>query len=186
MKNFIFTLIVMCCMVLMSACTNKAVVEEISPVTDKVIVNSLEAPEEDEVFLFDTINGWLTVHVTDTVVLSKFGKPDSVVPEGVMEFSGYYYTKWIYDGIVLEMESDTAGTPSSVFSIMVTFGNQYETSRDVKVGDTKDRVYDLYKDILNEELTDNDRVFLGSIYGGTEFWCPNGKLKWIHIGSFAE
>ena len=40
MKNFIFTLIVMCCMVLMSACTNKAVVEEISPVTDKVIVNS--------------------------------------------------------------------------------------------------------------------------------------------------
>jgi len=20
----------------------------------------------------------------------------------------------------------------------------------------------------------------------TEFWCPSGKLKWIHIGSVAE
>ena len=103
-----------------------------------------------------------------------------------MEFSGFFYTEWIYDGIVLDMESDAEGAPSSVFSIMVTSGNRYKTSRGVKVGDTKDKVYDRYKDILNEELTDNDRVFLGSIYGGTEFWCPNGKLKWIHIGSFAE
>ncbi len=39
---------------------------------------------------------------------------------------------------------------------------------------------------MHLKKTKNFCVFLGSIYGGTEFWCPNGKLKWIHIGSFAE
>ena len=183
--------IVMLCATLLTlvatvACKSKVVIEDTSHFPDREIVKSSEVSEEDEDFLFDTINGWLTVGVTDTVVLSKLGKPDSIVYEGFMEFSGFFYTEWIYDGIVLDMESDAEGAPSSVFSIMVTSGNRYKTSRGVKVGDTKDRVYDRYKDILNEELTDKDRVFLGSIYGGTEFWCPNGKLKWIRIGSCAE
>jgi len=178
--------VILCAVVLalgLMACKSKVVIEDTS---DREVVKSSEVSEEDEEFMFDTINGWLTVGVTDTVVLNKLGKPDSVVYEGFMEFSGFFYTEWIYDGIVLVMESDAEGAPSSVFSIMVTSCNRYKTSRGVKVGDTKDRVYDRYKDILNDELTDKDRVFLGSIYGGTEFWCPNGKLKWIHIGSFAE
>ena len=142
--------VVVFALVATTTCKSQVVIEDTPHFLDREIVKSSDAPEEDEEFLFDTINGWLTVGVTDTVVLNKLGKPDSIVYEGFMEFSGYFYTEWIYDGIVLDMESDTAGAPSSVFSIMVTSGNRYKTSRGVKVGDTKDRVYDRYKDILNE------------------------------------
>jgi hypothetical protein len=98
-----------------TTCKSQVVIEDTPHFLDREIVKSSDAPEEDEEFLFDTINGWLTVGVADTVVLNKLGKPDSIVYEGFMEFSGYFYTEWIYDGIVLDMESDTAGAPSSVF-----------------------------------------------------------------------
>ena len=82
---------VMLALVATTTCKSQVVIEDTPHFLDREIVKSSDAPEEDEEFLFDTINGWLTVGVTDTVVLNKLGKPDSIVYEGFMEFSGYFY-----------------------------------------------------------------------------------------------
>ena len=66
------------------------------------------------------------------------------------------------------------------------FKNTFSTSRNIKIGDSREKTIREYKKISNMDNTDTAFSVINNIYEGTFFFFENEKLQRISIGSVAE
>ena len=136
-------------------------------------------------FVYDTLDNWLTIGISNTVVEEKIGQPDYVSFPERWAFTGYEYQyRQYYDlGLILLFEKNEQGLMVQYIEL---FKNTFSTSRNIKIGDSREKTIREYEKISNMDNTDTAFSVVNNIYEGTFFFFENEKLQRISIGSVAE
>lgn len=136
-------------------------------------------------FVYDTLDNWLTIGISNTVVEEKIGQPDYVSFSERWAFTGYEYQyRQYYDlGLILLFEKNEQGLMVQYIEL---FKNTFSTSRNIKIGDSREKTIREYEKISNMDNTDTAFSVINNIYEGTFFFFENEKLQRISIGSVAE
>ncbi|HEX9060384.1 MAG TPA: hypothetical protein VF941_09410 [Clostridia bacterium] len=63
-----------------------------------------------------------------------------------------------------------------------------KTKQCIGIGSTKEEVISAYKNLINQEEfnRDNNRIVIGTVYGGIIFSFDNNKVSKVFIGAAAE
>jgi hypothetical protein len=149
----------------------------------KEIVDNIEL-----LFPYDTLDNWLTLNISENVILSKLGKPDSVGKDTYWGALGTYVQEWKYldHGISVEMESDTIGQEKNVLMISVFEPCKMKTSNNIGISSSRENIVQAYSDCINKDFSDDNQIVVGSIYGGVIFKLVEDKVIDIFIGAAAE
>ena len=136
-------------------------------------------------FVFDTLDNWLTIGVSNTMVEEKIGQPDYVSSPERWAFTGNEYQYWqYYDlGLILLFQKNEQGLLVQYIELLK---NTFSTSRNIKVADSREKTISKYEKISNMDNTDTTLSVINNIYEGTFSFFKNGKLHRISIGSIAE
>ena len=141
--------------------------------------------EQKTEFVFDTLDNWLSIGVSSTMVEEKIGQPNQVSSPERWAFTGNEYQYWqYYDlGLILLFEKNEQGGFVQYIELLK---DTFSTSRNIKVGDSREKILHEYEKISNMDDTDTAMLVINNIYEGTFFFFENGKLNRISIGSIAE
>ncbi len=136
-------------------------------------------------FVYDILGNWLTIGISNTVVEEKIGQPDYVSFPERWVFTGYEYQyRQYYDlGLILLFGKNEQGLMVQYIEL---FKNTFSTSRNIKIGDSREKTIREYEKISNMDNTDTAFSVINNIYEGTFFCFENEKLQRISIGSVAE
>jgi len=96
------------------------------------------------------------------------------------------YGRWYFkQGIVI----DVSNMNDSFFILMnyvyINPSSKISTSRNIKIGSTKEEVLKAYKEEINPRETNDNIIVAGMLYNGIGFVIKNDKVKSIYIGTGA-
>ena len=150
-------------------------------------------PKDYEQIGFDLMGaeslGQLQLDMSETLLKGKIGNPDKKSKAVVWGSDSLEHATWTYSKLGLEI--DMQKEPNSkaeyvVYSIFAKAPCTYATQRGIKIGDKKDAVLAAYKDEVNAEMTNDESIVLGSVFGGVIVSVKNGLVTEIFIGASAE
>jgi hypothetical protein len=133
--------------------------------------------------------GPLRIGLPDQRVSDLLGPAEALGAAEVWGADGLVHQEWRYPhrGLKIEMVSSTKGGPSEVASMTVASPCKLRTRRGIGVGDLENKVRAVYRDVADNEMPlGNDRLIVGSVYGGLVFSFDHGKVSEIFLGASAE
>ncbi len=133
--------------------------------------------------------GQLKLNITESLLKNKIGSPDKKSKAEVWGADGLEHSTWTYSklGLVIDMQKEPGSKVESlVYSITATAPCSFATLRGIKIGDKKETVLTAYKNEINEEMTTQESIVIGSVYGGIIIGIQNGRVQSIFIGAGAE
>lgn len=161
--------------------------EEISPTVPTTDDNNIDS---DPFYLIKSESlGQLTLNLTDEKVIQLIGNPFKKEVKKLWGADGLYHQNWyyFYQGITLNMISETEEGEQSIAFIKVTYPSTLETKRGIKIGSSWEKVNRVYCQEKEEETSIFHQTFVaGSIYGGLIFTFRNGYVSEIFLGAAAE
>ena len=136
----------------------------------------------------EVLDQWLKIYIDETEIVNRLGNPEKVGKIEFWDALGTYVQKWEFPskGIELEMESESKHALKTVKSISITDPCTYQTSRGLQVGSPIEDIYTNYKELIDQDFSDDTLVVIGNIYNGTVFEITDSKISKIFIGSIAE
>ena len=140
---------------------------------------------QTDIFVYDTLDNWLTIGVPIQHVIEKMGEPDSIGDIETWEMSGWDYRFYRFDRWGASFYTEIDEESEKVYDINIHNGSPFRTSRGVRIGDTRQTVMQQYADCIKQKQ-DNSMLFVNDIYQGTFFFFDNDKLMQISIGALAE
>ncbi|MEZ4380785.1 MAG: hypothetical protein R3A79_05530 [Nannocystaceae bacterium] len=91
------------------------------------------------------------------------------------------------DGVSLDLLGDTRRGPWRVGGISIEAPSKLKTSRGVGLGTPREEALAAYKDVLCEDMGDNEEnVIAGSLYGGLTFAFAGAGVDTMYLGRGAE
>ena len=126
-------------------------------------------------------------------VIALFGEPTTKSPPVVEEATGETVSTWAWPAQGLEVRVSITADATMVTAITITAPSKLTTSRGVGIGTpraTVESTYAAYRTIGREagepDPSNEDRIVIGSVYGGTFFTFKDGKVSDIFVGAGAE
>lgn len=147
-----------------------------------------ETPNEFTLLLQERI-GDLRIDLPETVVKKAIRCPLKREADTLWGADGMYHQTWIFVdcGIMLDMASDKKGGKKSIVSITLIPPSTLRTTRNIRIGSTRQEVMQAYKRDWNKEDSDPTGSFVaGSIYGGLVFGFEKDRVNRIFLGAAAE
>jgi hypothetical protein len=101
---------------------------------------------------------------------------------------GLFHQEWTFEteGITIGMVAETKGGPQTILFLRATAPCIFPTASGVMIGSSKEDVLKAYGSAVNPEESSNQRIVVGSIYGGAIFELKDGSVNSIFIGAAAE
>ena len=140
---------------------------------------------QTNIFVYDTLDNWLTIGTPIQLVKEKMGEPDSIGDIETWEMSGLDYGFYRFDRWGASFYTEIDEKYEKVCDINIQNGSPFLTSRGVRTGDSRQTVMQRYADCIKQKQ-DNSMLFVNDIYQGTFFFFDNDKLVQIAIGALAE
>lgn len=132
---------------------------------------------------------FLQLGVLCSEVINEIGEPDRKSEAGIQDYDGNLHQTWFYDslGITLwlTMNPETE-TEYDISGIRIENPCKYMTKRDIGIASTQDELFNTYKDEILVASDFDERIIVGTIYGGIIFEMENEYVVSISIGIFAE
>ena len=184
MKKLFLLGAIVCALGMMTACKSGGMPAELDEATANENTNDSTQMQTD-IFVYDTLDNWLTIGVPIQLVIEKMGEPDSVGDIETWEMSGLDYRFYRFDRWGASFYTEIDEESEKVYDINIQRGSPLRTSRGVRVGDSRQTVMQRYADCIKQKQ-DNSMLFVNYIYQGTFFFFDNDKLMQISIGALAE
>lgn len=90
-------------------------------------------------------------------------------------------------GLTLEFSTEDKKSPLKLFDMRVEAPSALKTEKGIGIGSAEAQVRSQYmRDINKEDSVSQQRIVLGSIYGGVIFELEKGRVKSIFVGAAAE
>ena len=148
--------------------------------------NTIDSTQiQTDIFVYDTLDNWLTIGIPIQRVIEKMGEPDSIGDIETWEMSGWDYRFYRFDRCGASFYTEIDEESEKVYDINIHNGSPLRTSRGVRVGDSRQTVMQRYADCIKQKQ-DNSMLYVNDIYQGTFFFFDNDKLMQISIGALAE
>jgi hypothetical protein len=145
---------------------------------------ALPAPGKSEI-----LDGWLKLGISGEQIVHRLGAPQ----KGRNKYwgaLGTYIQEWRYPigGVTLEMESETEAGEKTISrgGITIIAPCTMKTSQMIGIGSLKKDVVKWYGGLIDTTNSDEEKIVVGTIYGGTIFTFVNGRVSQIFIGAAAE
>lgn len=151
-------------------------------------IANCNSQDQSQDFQYEILDHWLQLNLDEQQVISKLGEPDKKGAINYWEAIGLNVQQWEYveEGVHLEMYAEEPDHAKSILTITVTQPNQFKTSKGVSLGSAKSKVLAAYQEALDLEMSNEDQIVVGSIYGGVIFDFKNHEVSKIFIGAAAE
>ncbi len=121
-------------------------------------------------------------------VLKIFASQPTKGEEQEWGADGLFHQQFAFEseGVTIGMVAETKGGAQTVFFIRATAPCTFATASGVMIGSSKADVLKAYGSAVNTEESSDDKVVVGSIYGGVIFELKDGNVNSIFIGAAAE
>lgn len=136
-------------------------------------------------FVFDTLNGWLTIGTTISEVENMIGPADSVGHIETWHATGDSYQNYFY-GKGLSVTYLLSDTEAKTYCIELIEDHRYRTSRGIHIGDKQQDVLKSYRSEIVGNPFESNMSIINNLYEGTYFFYQNGSVWKIVIGSIFE
>lgn len=146
------------------------------------------APDEFALLLQERI-GDLRIDLPETMVKKTIRCPLKREADTLWGADGMYHQTWVFVGcgVSLDMASDKKGGRKSIASITLIPPSTLSTTRNIRIGSSRQEVMHAYRREWNKEDSDPTGSFVaGSIYGGVIFNFEKNKVNRIFLGAAAE
>ncbi len=146
----------------------------------------IQKDDSDMTFVYTKI-GDLKEKMTAQEVKRILGEPEQTAKEFARGMDGASVQDWNYTskGITITFIRD-ATEGQVIEDIRVTAPCDFATPKGIKIGSSYEEVKKAYKGNIQDEFTTNDKIVVGSIYGGTMFDFDGGIVSRMAVGVFAE
>lgn len=136
--------------------------------------------------------GSLKLGLAGSKVHDIIGDPIEKSKQVLWGADGEEHQTWYYKARGIEL--DMIGVKNKQKINMITISNPctFKTSRNIRLGSTKEEVLKAYKNEINPDKTNPDTfagsgsVIAGTIYGGIYFEIKNDRVASIFVGAGAE
>lgn len=151
------------------------------------IDNIEKTNESDQYNKFEILNNWLTIGISENIVIDSLGTPDLKGEDKYWGGTGTYVQSWEYKkmGIILDMESEQIGEHKKVIGITIFSPCNYQTKGKVGINSSTKFLKEKYGNLINKESTEK-LIFIGSNYSGTYFYISNDVVSEIFIGTLGD
>lgn len=140
---------------------------------------------QTDIFVYDTLDNWLTISTPIQHVIEKLGEPDSIGDIETWEMSGLDYRFYRFNQWGASFYTEINDGSEKVYDINIQSESPFRTSRGVRIGDSRQSVLLRYADCIKQKQ-DNSMLCVNDIYQGTFLFFDNDKLVQISIGALAE
>jgi len=134
--------------------------------------------------------GGLRTGMTEAQVTALLGQPEQASQAVEWASDGRMHSTWDYpsQGITLDMAAEKASTGGmTAASLSVIAPCALLTQRGIGIGSAKDAVLAAYAELIGEEnAVTQERIVIGSVYGGMIVTLENGLVASLFIGASAE
>lgn len=137
--------------------------------------------------------GGLKTSARAPAVIALVGEPTTKSEPIVEEATGETVALWTWPAKGLEIRVAIVGDVTMVTGITITAPSTLTTSRGIGIGAPRAAVESTYaafrtmgRDAEEPDPSNEDRIVIGSIYGGTFFDFKDGKVASIFVGANAE
>ena len=137
--------------------------------------------------------GGLKTSARAPAVIALVGEPTTKSEPIVEEATGETVAAWTWPAKGLEIRVAIVGDVTMVTGIKITAPSTLTTSRGIGIGAPRAAVESTYaafrtmgRDAEEPDPSNEDRIVIGSIYGGTFFDFKDGKVASIFVGANAE
>lgn len=120
-------------------------------------------------------------------VIRLLGVPSTKSKNEEWDADMEYHQSWQYPYLGIEL--DMIGKNETAKTIhMITIANPcaFQTSKGISIGSSYKSVRRAYSEAYNPDLSNEDTIVVGSIYGGVVFGFENNLVHYIFIGANAE
>jgi len=125
--------------------------------------------------------------------IALFGEPPSKTQPIVEGATGETVAAWAWPAKGLEVRVAIVGDVTMVTGVTITAPSTLTTSRGIGIGAPRAAVESTYaayrtmgRDAEEPDPSNEERIVIGSIYGGTFFEFKDGKVASIFVGANAE
>jgi len=120
-------------------------------------------------------------------LVNIIGEPTRKSKSELWGADGFYHQTWFYEskGLELDIVSENKNI-QNVGRITVTIKNSDKTQRNIGIGNTMQEVKEAYKKSIDNELTSENSLTAGTVFGGIIFSFKDNKLTEIFIGAASE
>jgi hypothetical protein len=159
-------------------------------VGDDPELSAEEARDEarmDKIYETESI-GPLRPGMSDAEVVAAVGEPKERGEAYEEAATGDYVQTWRYaDGLSVDLLGDSRRGPWHVGGISIAPPSKLKTARGVGLGTPREEAIRAYKDLLSEDVADNEEnVVAGSLYGGLFMAFAGAGVDTIYLGRGAE
>ncbi|HRH78829.1 MAG TPA: hypothetical protein PK129_15905 [Cellvibrionaceae bacterium] len=120
------------------------------------------------------------------------GLPGCVFTKGALinsEADGAWHQTWSAPrcGLTLGFGAEDKKKPLTLFDMKIEAPSNFKTQKGIGIGSSEAEVRSQYvREINKEESINQQRLVLGSVYGGVIFELDKGRVKSIFVGAAAE
>ncbi len=117
---------------------------------------------------------------TEAQVETSMGQPDAQTESEIWAADGRAHTTWSYDG------AEITFADGSVESVSVTSPFSGTTQGGVGLGSDAADIQEAYGALIDSEISTEDWIVVGSVYGGLAFTLEDGTVARVDLGVLAE
>ncbi len=131
--------------------------------------------------------GFLSIGVSDDIVLKKLGEPEKKSAARIWGADGMEHQSWYYQTKGIELDMIQKGSKQVADRISIKTPCDYKTQRGIQIGSRDIEVQLAYKNEINPHGSNSESTIVaGTIYGGVIFGIKDGIVKSIFVGAAAE
>lgn len=134
----------------------------------------------DEIISSDSIDG-IRVGTTYKSLMVRYGEPISKSSEN-KTISGSLTQEWQYDDMGADYFMVKSHDDYIINSIKIYGKSPFSTERDIKIGSPADNVVKAYRNQINNDLSNENIIVVGTQEKGMLFTLTDGKVTSIFIG----